>query len=68
MVSTAPFKRLILRSVLRQVNPMVIRLLSVPDHTDLPEFHEVIRAVLGWDGNLGYIVRVYAKWGVPCRS
>jgi len=40
---------------------MVIRLLSVPDHMDLPEFHEVIRAVLGWDGDLGYIVRVHGQ-------
>ena len=61
MVSTVPFKRLILRSVLRQVSPMVIRLLSVPDHLDLPEFHEVIRAILGWDGDLGYIVRVHGQ-------
>lgn len=40
---------------------MVIRLLSVPDHMDLPEFHKVIRAVLGWDGDLGYIVRVHGQ-------
>ena len=53
MVSTTPFKRLILRAVLRQVNPMVIRLLSVPDYMDLPEFHEVMRAILAWDGDLG---------------
>jgi hypothetical protein len=49
MVTTAPFKRLILRAVLRQVSPMVIRLLSVPDHMDLPAFHQVIRAILVWD-------------------
>jgi hypothetical protein len=40
---------------------MVIRLLSVPDHLDFPEFHKVIRAVLGWDGDLGYIVRVHGQ-------
>ncbi len=40
---------------------MVIRLLSVPDHMDLPEFHRVIRAVLGWDSDLGYIVRVHGQ-------
>jgi hypothetical protein len=40
---------------------MVIRLLSVPDHLGLPEFHEVMRAVLGWDGDLGYIVRVHGQ-------
>ncbi len=28
---------------------------------DLPEFHEVIRAVLGWDGDLGYIIRIHGQ-------
>lgn len=40
---------------------MVIRLLSVPAHLNLPEFQEVIRAVLGWNGDLGYIVRVHGQ-------
>lgn len=40
---------------------MVIRLISVPDRLSFPEFHEVIRTVLGWDGNLGYIVRVHGQ-------
>ena len=31
MVKTVPFKRLILRAVLRQVSPMVIRLISLSD-------------------------------------
>jgi hypothetical protein len=30
------FKRLILPAVLRHVSPLVIRLMSVPDHMDLP--------------------------------
>jgi hypothetical protein len=38
---------------------MVIRLVSVPDCMELPEFHKVIRAILGWDGDLGYIVRIH---------
>ena len=61
MVTTIPFKRLILRAVLRQVSPRVIRLLSVPDDMNFPEFHEVLRGVLGWSGDLGYIIRVLAK-------
>ena len=40
---------------------MVIRLLSVPDHAGLPEFHDVMRAILGWHGDLGYIVRVHGQ-------
>ncbi|MBV9675441.1 MAG: hypothetical protein JO185_03850 [Acidobacteriaceae bacterium] len=61
MIPTLPFKRLILRAVLRQVNPMVIRLLSVPDHLELPEFHHLMRAVLGGQGDLGYILRIHAQ-------
>jgi hypothetical protein len=61
MIPTTPFKRLILRAVLRQVSPMVIRLLSVPDHLEFPEFHEVVRAILGWQGDLGYIIRIHGQ-------
>ena len=40
---------------------MVIRLISVPDRLGFPEFHEVIRTALGWDGDLGYIVRFHGQ-------
>jgi hypothetical protein len=56
----SPSKRLILRAVLRHVSPMVIRLISVPDHMALPEFHDVFRVILGWNGDLGYI-RVHGQ-------
>src|ERR1700676_1623328 len=61
MLKTASFKRLILRAVLRQVSPMVIRLVSVCDHMPLPEFHDVFRIILGGSGDLGYIIRVYGQ-------
>ena len=35
MKTQTPFKRLILRAVLRKVSPMVIRVLAVPDYLDL---------------------------------
>jgi hypothetical protein len=59
MADTLSFKRLILRAVLRQVSPMVIRLVSVSDQLQLPEFHDIFRAILGWDGDLGYIIRIH---------
>ena len=37
---------------------MVIRLISVSDHMPLPELHDVFRAMLGWNGDLGDIIRV----------
>jgi Plasmid pRiA4b ORF-3-like protein len=39
---------------------MVIRVISVPDSLDLPDFDEVFRTVLGWD-NLGFICRVHGQ-------
>jgi len=61
MAKTVCFKRLILRAVLRQVSPMVIRLVSVSDHMPLLEFHDVFRTILGWNGDLGYIIRVHGQ-------
>src|SRR3954453_18587424 len=61
MADTLCFKRLILRAVLRQVSPMVIRLISVSDQVQLPEFHNIFRAILGWTGDLGYIIRVHGQ-------
>jgi hypothetical protein len=55
-----PFKRLVLRAVLRNVSPMVIRVLAVPDSLDLPSFDEVFRSMLRWEG-LGYIFRVHGQ-------
>jgi hypothetical protein len=61
MAKTVSFKRLILRAVLRQVSPMVIRLVWVSDRMRLPEFHDVFRIILGWNGDLGYIIRVHGQ-------
>ena len=47
MTEKTSFKRLILRAVLRQVSPMVIRLVSVSDQVDLPQFHKIFSAILG---------------------
>ena len=61
MADTVSSKRLILRAVLRQVSPMVIRLISVSDQLQLTEFHDIFRALLGWNGDLGYIIRIHAQ-------
>ena len=58
MAATVSFKRLILRAVLRQVSPMVIRLISVSDQLQLLEFHDMFRTILGWNGDVGYIIRI----------
>src|SRR6516162_9547575 len=60
MVEIQSLKRLILRAVLRQVSPMVIRLVSVSDQMQLPDFHDLFRTILGWR-DLGYIIRVHGQ-------
>jgi len=60
MTTQTPFKRLILRAVLRKVSPMVIRVLAVPDYLDLSSFDEVFRTLLGWDG-LGFSFHVHGQ-------
>jgi hypothetical protein len=58
---TTPFQRLILRAVLRDVYPMVIRLVAVPDCVDLTDFDDIFHAVLGWEGGGGYAFRVHGQ-------
>ena len=60
MVETNSFKCLIL-AVLREVSPMVIRLVSVPDELELPEFHKIFCRILGWSSDLGYIFRLHGQ-------
>ena len=55
-----PFNRLILRAVLRNVSPMVVRVLAVPDFLDLSGLDEVFRVLLGWDG-LGFSFHIHGQ-------
>jgi hypothetical protein len=41
MIDKASFKRLILRAVLRHVNPMAIRQVAVSDQINLPKFNDI---------------------------
>ena len=61
MSATIPFKRLILRAVLRGVSPMVARLISVSEDTELSDLHDVFQQVLGWSGDLGYSFRIHGQ-------
>jgi len=61
MSATIPFKRLLLRDVLRDVSPLVARLISVNEDTELSDLHDVFQQVLGWGGDLGYSFRIHGK-------
>src|SRR5215469_9810900 len=56
-----PFKRLILRAVLRDVYPMVIRLVAIPDTLYLTDFDDIFHAVLGWDCGIGYAFQIQGQ-------
>ncbi len=60
-MSETPFKRLIVRAVLRDVYPMVIRLVAVPDSLDLTDFDGILHAVLGWDSGIGYAFQIHGQ-------
>ena len=40
---------------------MVIRLVSVSDQMQLLDFDDVFRAILGWQGDLGFIIRIHGQ-------
>jgi hypothetical protein len=63
MVNTAstPFKRLILRAVLHDVSPIVARVFSIPDDVEITELHDVFLSMLGWQHDLGFIIRVHGQ-------
>ena len=65
MIEQNSLKRITLRAALRHVSPMVIRLISVSDRIDLSDFNDIFCAVLGWSGQMGYILRVH---GQECNS
>ena len=56
-----PFKRLILRAVLRDVYPMVIRLVAIPDTLYLTDFDDIFHSVIGWDSGIGYAFQIQGQ-------
>lgn len=59
--TTTPTKRLVLRAVLKDVSPIVARVIVVPDHLEIQEMHDVFLSLLGWTQDLGFIVRIRAQ-------
>jgi len=58
---STPFKRLILRAVLNDVIPIVARVISIPDDMEITELHVVFLSILGWQHDLGFIIRVHGQ-------
>ena len=58
---SSPFKRLILRAVLNDVSPIVARVFSIPDDIEITDLHDVFLSMLGWQHDLGFIIRVHGQ-------
>lgn len=59
--TTPPFKRLILRAVLNDLSPIVARVFSIPDDVEITELHDVFLSMLGWQHDLGFVIRVHGQ-------
>ena len=53
--------RLVLRAVLKEVSPIVARVISVPDDLEIGDLHNVFLSLLGWKSDPGFIIRVHAQ-------
>jgi Plasmid pRiA4b ORF-3-like protein len=58
---SSPFKRLILRAVLNEVSPIVARVFSITDDIEITDLHDVFLSMLGWQHDLGFIIRVHGQ-------
>jgi len=55
------FKRVILRAVLNDVSPIVARVFAISDDVEITELHDVLLTILGWEHDLGFIIRVHGQ-------
>src|SRR6266545_4477742 len=60
-ITSPPFKRLILRAVSNDVSPIVARVFSISDDVEITELHDVFLSMLGWQHDLGFIIRVHGQ-------
>ena len=54
---SSPFKRLILRTVLHDIGPIVARVLSIPDDVEITKLHDVFLSMRSISGGAGLILR-----------
>src|SRR5262245_30456818 len=58
---SSPFKRLVLRAVLNDVSPIVARVFSSSDDVEITDLHDIFLSMLGWQHDLGFIIRVHGQ-------
>lgn len=62
---SSPFKRLVLRAILNDVSPIVARVFPIADDVEITDLHDIFLNMLGWQQDLGFIIRVH---GQECNS
>ena len=56
-----PNNRILLRCVLKDVSPIVARVISIPDSFELIDLHDVFLTILDWDYDPEFIIRIHAQ-------
>lgn len=60
-IHSSPFKRVVLRAVLNDVSPIVARAFSIAEDVESIELHDIFLSMLGWQQDLGFIIRVHGQ-------
>lgn len=60
-INPAPINRILLRGVLNDVSPIIARVISVPDTFEIRDLHEVFLAMLNWDYDPDFIIRIHTQ-------
>jgi hypothetical protein len=58
---SSPLKRFVFRAVLNDVSPIVARVFSISDDVEITDLHDVFLSMLGWQQDLGFIIRVHGQ-------
>ena len=59
--ATLLIKRLVLRALLKDVNPLVARVISIPDELEIGELHDVFLSMLDWAQGPDFLIRIHAQ-------
>jgi hypothetical protein len=52
---------LVLRAVLKDISPIVARVITVSDDLEISRLHDAFLSMLGWARDPGFIIRIHAR-------
>ena len=59
--TSSSFQRIVLRAILNDVSPIMARVFSIADDLEITDLHDVFLSMLGWQQDLGFILRVHGQ-------